>query len=481
MSRFANDLKAALSIGLENDSSDTTDATDVIDVAAVEAATGNAEGGDTAAVTVTQDAGAAADADGTVVTVTPEEGEEVTVVIDADEVIVDNSDSLEEAIADTAAEEDELDDEAAKVEVLQDAAQGLESILNVLSDAQQRGGLTRETAQMAHLALESIAKEWGGTSGDLMYSVESFGGSSTRLDATRLSMESIKEQLQKVWRAIKNALIAMKDKVIAFFKSIFVASERMLARAKKLETVNLQGSPKNTKIAIKGYAKKIADGTTIRLDPVKGLAVLKEAVDGAVIVEKNVAASLGGVEAAIAQLAAGSLKADQVKPDSLNLPKPAGFVERGGQLFTPNMPGNKQFAVVSKKIGNFSIFWIATKDNPVNISEDAEIPTFSVERIRATGKAVADLHASITAANNSAKAAADSAKKMKDLMPKEGLDDASKTALRELMSVYRSRAAMLGSLTAKVASHAVTVASVYLKLAEKSAAQWQGKSKELTA
>lgn len=481
MSRFANDLKAALSIGLENDSSDTTDATDVIDVAAVEAATGNAEGGGTAAVTVTKDAGAAADADGTVVTVTPEEGEEVTVVIDADEVIVDNSDSLEEAIADTAAEEDELDDEAAKVEVLQDAAQGLESILNVLSDAQQRGGLTRETAQMAHLALESIAKEWGGTSGDLMYSVESFGGSSTRLDATRLSMESIKEQLMKVWRAIKNALIAMKDKVVAFLKTIFVASERMLARAKKLETANLQGSPKNTKIAIKGYAKKIAVGTSIQLDPAKGLAVLKEAVDGALITEKAIAGSLGAVASTVAQLADGRLKAEDIKADTLALPKPAGFIERGGQLFTPNLPGNKQFAVASKKVGKFSVLWIATKDNPANISEDAEIPTFSAERIRATGKAVAALHTSVIAANSSAKAAADSAKQLKDIMPKEGIDDATKTALREMMSFYRGRAAVLGALTAKVAAHAVSVASVYLKLAEKSAAQYQGKSKELTA
>jgi len=192
MSRFAHALRASLEdASVSQDAPVETVEDTVIDVsadpakaaeaaaeaaaAAGEAAEAAADAGE-AAEAAAEAAGAAGEAAAAVI--------EVPAVVSADEVVVDNSDSLDEAVEEVAEAEVAVDEEQQKVDELEEAAAGLESIQNLLREAQQTGGLTKQAATMATIAVESYTARLG-LDEPVMASLESFGGSSTRLAATK--------------------------------------------------------------------------------------------------------------------------------------------------------------------------------------------------------------------------------------------------------------------------------------------------------
>lgn len=483
MSRFAHALRASLEDASVDQAAPVETAEDtVIDVsadpakAAEAAAAAAAEAGEAAEAA----ADAAADAAEAAEAASAEDVIEVPAVVSADEVVVDNSDSLDEAVEEVAEAEVAVDEEQQKVDELEEAAAGLESIQNLLREAQQTGGLTKQAATMATIAVESYTSRLG-LEEPIMASLESFGGSSTRLAATKLSMEAIGEKLRTIWAAIIKFLINIKNKVWEFIKRLFVATERLKARGEKLAKIELQGSAKSNEIELKGYAKKVAVGTTVQLDARKGLADLIATVEGAAVLDAEQAKQVDILKSMADQLAAGTLKADQIDDKFLKLSAPKGFTDRQGQLFTAVLPGNVQYAVAKKKIGKFEFAYVVKKNNEANVSEEAKIKTMSLDQIRATGAEAIKLYEAVGKLQKQAANAASAIKSLQPVKAKEGLDQASVEALNQVTQAFRQASANHGQLSAKVGAHAVSVAFTYLKIAEKSAGQYTGKSKALVA
>ena len=169
-----------------------------------------------------------------------EDGNPVVINIDSDTVeITQTFDEAEEAAEDT--------------EELQEAEEGLESIYASLEASLESGGLDPVAATFAHHAVQSYVNRLGMTSTDIMPGLESFGGSSRRLSATTVSMETIGETLKKIWAAIKAAVEKAISAVTNFFRKLFDGMSRLEKKFKELaeKVAKLKEEPKKADDKVK--------------------------------------------------------------------------------------------------------------------------------------------------------------------------------------------------------------------------------------
>lgn len=124
-------------------------------------------------------------------------------------------------------------------ETLNDATTGIDElndIAEVASDSIEKGeGLTEEAAEIAEVAIEAICARLGyKPAKKIVPAMESFGGASSRLDATKYVLEGIKEASSKAWEAIKAFFSGLFATFKAFWDKMFDASLKIQARAKSL-------------------------------------------------------------------------------------------------------------------------------------------------------------------------------------------------------------------------------------------------------
>ena len=138
------------------------------------------------------------------------------------EEVVETADNVEADLAEAAEVEAELAETTDAIDEGAEDAETLEEIADVLEETEQEGGADPVTAQVAEVAVEAIYKRLGlAKAKPLAHGLESFSDKATRLDATRLSVESIRETAKKVWEAIKKMLTRVKDFIVNFFKAIY--------------------------------------------------------------------------------------------------------------------------------------------------------------------------------------------------------------------------------------------------------------------
>ena len=134
---------------------------------------------------------------------------------------------VHEAEADLGVTE-EQGDAAAEVQ------EALESLVDVYQASLADGGMTQGEAA-AWRTHQTYLRQQAGLSIGYGAGTESFGSLHTRIAATRAGVESLTDDLKKIWEKIvawvKNSILA----VVNFFKNIFGAAERMLKRAKALK------------------------------------------------------------------------------------------------------------------------------------------------------------------------------------------------------------------------------------------------------
>jgi len=465
MARFAN----ALRLALENDGADDEEviaATDSVEVD-VAAADGD-EVGDTEQEAI-QVEEAADPIDGSC----GSDCEDVAVIENTDAVIVDTSDSAEEAVSDANQAEAEVDAVEEQKEELEEAATGLESIYDMMVAAQQNGGLSRQAAQMATIAVESYTHRCG-DAGPVMASLENFGGDSTRLRATSISLEQIGERIKQYWKVIWQFVINLKNKIWDFIKRVFSAAERLKQRGATLAKLQLSGAANKGTIEIKGYAKQIAVGTKVQVDPRQGLK------DCLTLVQQTgqVGAAWGNYTRAfydhIASVADGKAKAgDATFVNQLVLPKAFRLnPDNAEEVMTKVLPGNVQFKMERLTLngGKIQLWKRITKIKlEANISEEAKIPVMTPDQVKAAGEEAVALHAAVALAQKTAATAAAQAKGLKAPTVSESISEADAKAAKELLSAFRSWEITQANLTAKVCANAVSTGLVYLKVAEMSA------------
>lgn len=159
------------------------------------------------------------------------EGNEVPAAVEAD-------------AAELQADAGDVTDLVAATEEAEAGADTLENIAEVMeTSADDERGLDPVAAQIAEVAIESICNRLGIRNQKIMPSLESFGSTGSRVTATRVSTENLRETWTRIWTAIKTGFASMWTKIKEFFTKLFVANERLkTAAAKTLEAVKSIGT-----------------------------------------------------------------------------------------------------------------------------------------------------------------------------------------------------------------------------------------------
>jgi hypothetical protein len=170
-------------------------------------------------------------------------------------VVADTADEAEAVVSDINAEVTEATSELEQIEddvqKLEDAAAGVESIVLALEAAQLDGGLTPQAAVFMNIALASYAEPIG-LSTSAIPSVESFGGASARLSSTVASLEASKG----IWESIKEAILkawkAVKDFMVGLWNKLFNATAALKQYAEKLKKAATKGELKSGDVKFSG-------------------------------------------------------------------------------------------------------------------------------------------------------------------------------------------------------------------------------------
>lgn len=159
---------------------------------------------------------------------------------------------VQEAAAPVAETETAIDE-------LTEVAEGLEEIADAVEAAVEDGGLATGAAEMLTLATESYTRRLGLESAPVA-SLESFGGASNRLQATRVSLEGLRETVENIWNAIKQQITKWINALRDYYQRVWAAAPKLRKRAEELKAKidGLDGkSPKEKKVAAGGIVKAL--------------------------------------------------------------------------------------------------------------------------------------------------------------------------------------------------------------------------------
>ena len=167
------------------------------------------------------------------------------------EAIGDNAESLETDMLEVGEDQAEADDLEKQTDDAGEVVEALESIREAMGIAAQNGGMDRHSAAVVSIAVGQMCRSVGVRSNP-MPALESFGGTSSRVGATQLAMEGIKELAAKVWEAIIAAIKKAIAFVQEFYTKVFKIAEKLAERAKgmkaKIDAVNTKGEPKDKNV-----------------------------------------------------------------------------------------------------------------------------------------------------------------------------------------------------------------------------------------
>lgn len=142
---------------------------------------------------------------------------EVTDVEGSESEIAEGMSEIDSGVVDMTQDETEIDDLDMAIEEAVEDAETLEDIGDVMEESVESGeGLSPEAAEMAEIAVEAIYNRLGIRNKTAMPAMESFGSSSSRLAATRIALEDVKETLKGIWEKIKTAFNSMMKAIKEF-------------------------------------------------------------------------------------------------------------------------------------------------------------------------------------------------------------------------------------------------------------------------
>lgn len=369
------------------------------------------------------------------------------------------------------------DEIEATLEQLQHSAAGLETIYFALKDAQQRGGLSHQSAIAAKVAVESLTSPLD-LNTSVAISVEKFYQDSSRLRATSLSMEQLGAQLKEIWGKIWQFLKDLKNKIWQFIKNLWSSSEKLKSDAKSLNSMNLdQSKQSNANISVKGLAAKIARGGQVTMDPVQGMNELITLINESVKFDATADNELKRLKGLIYQVVSGTKKAT-ASEINFKFPLPKGFTKHGEIWQSPILPGNVfiQAKPVNTVNNGIQTFDVSVQKNPAAVKDEATIPTMTVAQIQSVEKLAEALHAANDAAMKQSQARAAEAAKAESPKLSETLAPDDAKMVKELLNAYRNAEAKLGQLTAKLCGQALKASQTYLKIAQRSAKEYGGKA-----
>lgn len=169
-------------------------------------------------------------------------------------------DSAEEALGQTDVAMQDIEASDTVIEGAQADNDTLDSIADKMEATQATGGMDAPTAEIAQVAVEHLVQRLNIRHTRVIPAMESFGGESSRIKATQLAVENIREQTKSVMQALYNLLVKAYEFVKNFIKSALDANVRLKARAeqmlKALEKV--QGTAAKETLDEVGFAADLA-------------------------------------------------------------------------------------------------------------------------------------------------------------------------------------------------------------------------------
>lgn len=179
------------------------------------------------------------------------------------------ADSAESSMLEMAESEQEVTDGLDAIDSAESDSGDLAAIADVMETSVENGGMDETSAKLAEVAVESIYARMGVTKVKAMPSMESFGAKGNRVAATKVALETIKEQLKNIWDAIIAAIQKMTNWIKTFFAKLFDANLKLGKRAGELKTM-VDGitvdKGKNATIPAGSFGKSLATGGKLNTD-----------------------------------------------------------------------------------------------------------------------------------------------------------------------------------------------------------------------
>lgn len=194
---------------------------------------------------------------------------------------LNGSETVEGEMLEAADADAEVTEVNTDVEQTEETIENLEDIAVAMESAAANGGLSREAAVFANLALKAaVGPKAARVIMPAMPSFESYSGGSASRRATTLSVEIVGESLRKFWAALVAKIKQLWNKLRGWWKKMTDAAPKIKARAEALakKSADVTGQAEERTIEL-GLALQLhIDGRTPQ--PATALEQVKKLVKG---------------------------------------------------------------------------------------------------------------------------------------------------------------------------------------------------------
>ena len=178
----------------------------------------------------------------------------------------DNANSLETDLTEVEASAPEGDKEDAAIDEAVETKEALEQYMAALEGYIGEGGVDAKAAHLMSIGVNFMSNRQGFRQTERTnIATEHFAGPSSKLKANQHALESIGEQVKKIWESIKAAIARAIAWLKEHYNKIFGAAEKLQKRATAIaeKAKNLTGSAKETKIDNERLAKALNISGTV--------------------------------------------------------------------------------------------------------------------------------------------------------------------------------------------------------------------------
>ena len=148
-----------------------------------------------------------------------------------------NEAEVASALNETTGEAAEIENDADMVTDAADDASAVGDIRDEMQESVDSGeGLDETAAEIAEVAIEAYARRLGyGARGRILPAKESFGGRSSRIQATRLAIEKADNIFKRAWDAIVSTVKKIFKKIVEWFRKLFDNTGKLKKAASKMK------------------------------------------------------------------------------------------------------------------------------------------------------------------------------------------------------------------------------------------------------
>lgn len=157
--------------------------------------------------------------------------------------------TVEAGLAENAEMEQQVQEEQVQADAIEESAETLQEVKEGLESAMARGGVTAGEAYAYQVAIRAAMRPFG-LHKQAAASLENVGSERSRLEATRVTLESIVETLKTWWNAFVAQISKLFETIKGWFGGLFNNVKRLEERADALITKagELKGSKDKEKI-----------------------------------------------------------------------------------------------------------------------------------------------------------------------------------------------------------------------------------------